>query len=279
MPLVSIAAYTEANTSIVHVDRTADFHVLIYVLKGNMEIIEDGTSYKLEERSLFFLKANVHHWGVKAFELGTCWQYIHFYAPEPSEDLQPLELQKSHNENRYWGITRYRYFITLPKLIVLPPNSEIAGEIHELINQFQSSRLSDLIEVNLMLWKLLLNCYQINNYREEEQSIRKRVKKIAQFLEDNFTRQFTQEEIEGALGLSYKYIGTILKNETGMTIKEYQQMLRIKEAEKLLCFSDLSATEISERIGYHDVFYFSNVFKKERGLSPIHFRSMYTPLI
>lgn len=236
MPLVSIAAYNEAQNTMIHVDRTADFHVLIYILKGSMEIIEEEATHTLKAGSLFFLKANVHHWGVKPYELGTSWYYIHFYASEPEGDLKPLELKQTYE-------------------------------------------LSKLFEVNLMLWKIFLHCYELSYYKEEQSSGHKHVRKAIQFLEENYNRQFTVNEMEHTLGLSYKYLGTLLKKETKMTIKEYQQMLRMKEAERLLCFTDLSVTEIADKVGYGDVFYFSNVFKRTKGVSPMKFRNMYIPYI
>lgn len=279
MPLVSIAAYNEAHHTMIHVDRIADFHVLIYVLKGGMEIIEDGITYYLQENSLFFLKANVHHWGTRPFEPNTSWYYIHFYAPEPKEDFTPLELKQPYTDYQYWGIKDYKYYIPLPKHITLPVNSNIVENIYELITLYKTYKLSKLFEVNLMLWRIFIACYELNYFKDENNITHKHVKKTVQYLENNYKRQFSVNEIENQLGLSYKYIGTLLKDETGKTIKEYQQMLRIKEAEKLLCFTDLSITQIAEEIGYGDVFYFSNVFKRLKKVSPSRFRDMYTTYI
>lgn len=279
MPLVGIAAYNEAQNTMIHVDRVADFHVLIYILSGSMEIIEEGIPYILKQGSLFFLKANTHHWGVKPFEPGTKWYYIHFYAQEPGVDFKPLELKQTYKEYQYLGLKDYKYYISLPKHIILPLNSEIVESICDLIVLYQSYELSKLFEVNLMLWEIFLHCYELEYYKEDISTSHKHVRKITRFIEENYNRQFSSNEMEQKLGLSYKYIGTLLKNETKMTIKEYQQMLRIKEAERLLCFTDLSVTEISEIVGYGDVFYFSNVFKKTKGMSPKKFRSLYIPFI
>ncbi|MDF2675620.1 MAG: helix-turn-helix transcriptional regulator, partial [Clostridiales bacterium] len=227
MPLVGIAAYNEAQNTMIHVDRIADFHVLIYIIEGSMEIIEEGITYTLKQGSLFFLKANVHHWGVKPFEPGTRWYYIHFYAQEPGVDFKTLELKQSYREYQYLGLKDYKYYIPLPKHMKLPSNSEIVEKIRKLITLYQSYELSKLFEVNLMLWKIFLHCFEVDYYKEVLSVPRKHVRKIAGYLENNYKRQFSGSEMEQALGLSYKYIGTLLKNETKMTIKEYQQMLRI----------------------------------------------------
>ena len=64
-----------------------------------------------------------------------------------------------------------------------------------------------------------------------------------------------------------------------MTIKEYQMTLRLREASRLLCETDLSITEIASEAGFYDVFFFSKTFRKEKGITPSEFRKTYTPRI
>ena len=47
---------------------------------------------------------------------------------------------------------------------------------------------------------------------------------------------------------------------------------RIGEAQTLLVTTDLSITEVSARIGYDNISYFNNQFKKFTGLSPQSYR-------
>ena len=56
MPLVGEADYGLSVNPMIHCDRVADFNVMIYLLQGEMEIVEDGISYQLEPGTLFFLK-------------------------------------------------------------------------------------------------------------------------------------------------------------------------------------------------------------------------------
>ena len=84
-----------------------------------MEIVEDGETYHLTPRTLAFLKAGVHHWGEKPFDIGTSWLYTHFYVPEADEHAEPLEeslIDKSRNRSP----CVFHRSLTLPKLVVLP---------------------------------------------------------------------------------------------------------------------------------------------------------------
>ena len=90
MPFVCEAAYSINRGVMYHADRTAPFHVAIYLLRGSMEIIEDGISYRLKPDQLFFLKSGVHCWGEKPFEPGAAWFYAHFYCAEPAAHMEEL---------------------------------------------------------------------------------------------------------------------------------------------------------------------------------------------
>ena len=48
--------------------------------------------------------------------------------------------------------------------------------------------------------------------------------------------------------------------------------MRMERAARLLQQTDLTITQISERLGFDEVFYFSNVFKKQMKLSPMSYR-------
>lgn len=71
MPFVSEADYSVTLAPMIHADRTAPFHVAIYLLQGSMEIIEDGISYRIMPDQVFFLKSGIHHWGNRSFEIGS----------------------------------------------------------------------------------------------------------------------------------------------------------------------------------------------------------------
>lgn len=56
------------------------------------------------------------------------------------------------------------------------------------------------------------------------------------------------------------------------TPQQYLIHLRIQLAKQLLVETPLSITQIAEKCGYGDVFYFSNAFRKHTGVSPSTFR-------
>ena len=90
---------------------------------------------------------------------------------------------------------------------------------------------------------------------------------------------FRSQEIEQHMGLSYKYMEESFKKKVVLTIQQYHTAIRIQEAERLLSTTQDSISEISEKLGYQDPLYFSNVFKKATGVSPRNYRKNIETII
>jgi AraC-like DNA-binding protein len=72
--------------------------------------------------------------------------------------------------------------------------------------------------------------------------------------------------------LSKSRFHRVFREAFGIPPAEWQIRLRMREAQKLLLFTDLSMAEISEKTGHADQFHFSRTFKKRFGVSPLQFR-------
>ena len=63
------------------------------------------------------------------------------------------------------------------------------------------------------------------------------------------------------------------KKHTGVSPVEYIIRQRISAACRLLAQTDRSVSAIAADVGYHDQYYFSRIFRKKTGLSPLKYRS------
>ncbi len=88
---------------------------------------------------------------------------------------------------------------------------------------------------------------------------------------------FMEEHVEGNLSFaqvcrfsaqSATNLKTIFKAETGMGVMEYYRMLKIEMAKILLREGAGNITQVADRLGYASVHYFSRYFKQATGMSP-----------
>ena len=273
MPFVCEAAYSINLGTMIHADRTVPFHVAIYLLQGSMEIIEDGISYRLMPQHLFFLKSGVHCWGEKPFEQGSAWYYAHFYCAEPQNRMTELELPGGAYYDRKVCLDRdaNERYITLPKIMDCSGTNRVRNDFERLLDAHMCGNIP---QASVNLWQIFLSCA---GTAQEDMPENGYVKQIQEYIKQHYIEGFSAEEIEQICGLSYKYAGTLFKKTTGRTIKEYQYFLRLNKAERLLVETDLSVTEIAQITGFSDVFYFSKIFRREKGCTARDFRKAYVP--
>jgi len=73
---------------------------------------------------------------------------------------------------------------------------------------------------------------------------------------------------------SIQYISRKFKQETGFTVLEYLQKIRIEKCCELLSRSDMPIQEIAHEIGYDDMKFFHKVFRRMLHMSPGEYRKM-----
>ena len=75
------------------------------------------------------------------------------------------------------------------------------------------------------------------------------------------------------MGVSEKYVYTIIKDRFGKSLGAYLEEQRIKKADELLISSALSNEQIAETVGFASLTTFYRAFRKIHGLSPAAWRS------
>jgi len=75
--------------------------------------------------------------------------------------------------------------------------------------------------------------------------------------------------------ISISYLNDTVKSVTGFTLSYFIQQEMLREAQRLLCYTDLSVKEISSSMGYEDYKYFNRIFGKLAKTSPGRFRKEF----
>jgi AraC-like DNA-binding protein len=87
-----------------------------------------------------------------------------------------------------------------------------------------------------------------------------------------YYRETRIDEIAGMLNISTSYFCRKFKQFYGVTFITYLNDIRLREARELLEKTSLSITEISHKVGFTEITYFSRSFKKKFGYAPSHLR-------
>ena len=96
--------------------------------------------------------------------------------------------------------------------------------------------------------------------------------KVCRFMLEHLNEEQLIEKVSLDAGLSKDHLGRIFKAGTEMSLSEYATRLKVWQAKRLLVETNLKIYEISDRLGYATVDYFSRLFRNYTGLTPALYR-------
>lgn len=136
--------------------------------------------------------------------------------------------------------------------------------------QIEAAKTVD--EVNAIVQKIPKQYSELvlkHTVKEHSPLIRKTLHYIALHLH----RELSLEEIAEKMGVHSTYLSKQFNKEVKISLSNYINEKRIQEAEKLLKTTKKSIAEIAMELSYHEVNYFTKVFKKITGKTPTEYRN------
>lgn len=98
-------------------------------------------------------------------------------------------------------------------------------------------------------------------------------KKFKRLIRDNYLELKKPADYADLMSLSINYLNDTVKSVTGFSASHFIQQEMLREAQRLLCYTDLTIKEISGKLGYDDSKYFNRLFTKLSRITPGRFRN------
>ncbi len=135
-----------------------------------------------------------------------------------------------------------------------------------------NDRYSSEIIKNLLLdfFVYFLRALKKDSAFEKEISL---VDEITVYLLEHYGEDLNQKSVAQMFYVSRSYLSKIFKAKTGRGFNEYLNKIRIEQAKACLKTTALPVTEIAFNCGFNDSNYFSKIFKKTEGVSPLNYRN------
>ncbi len=92
------------------------------------------------------------------------------------------------------------------------------------------------------------------------------------YIHENYKEPITLEALAELLDCHPRHLQRLFKTRTHTSPIDYLIRVRMNRAKELLLTTDFVLKDIAECVGYADSYYFSRLFKKSEGVSPIRFR-------
>ncbi|HEX3075414.1 MAG TPA: AraC family transcriptional regulator [Lachnospiraceae bacterium] len=130
-------------------------------------------------------------------------------------------------------------------------------------------------EIFLFLMEQLINDYSEPFLPIQKENIREEIPKICAYLEKNYTRNISLDEISTYVGLSKYYLLRFFTKEKGITPHRYLENIRIEKVKQLL-EQGIAPIEVAALTGFTDQSHLTNMFKEFMGVTPKVYMSIFS---
>lgn len=92
------------------------------------------------------------------------------------------------------------------------------------------------------------------------------------YIRNNLDRNVTLQQVARHVHINPNHFSEVFKKETGQSYIEFVTQERMRLAAELLKTSQMKISEVAGKVGYEDIKYFGQQFKKYMGLTPSEYR-------
>ncbi|WP_323765796.1 AraC family transcriptional regulator [Marinovum sp.] len=153
--------------------------------------------------------------------------------------------------------------------------ARIAAIFDEIHQRAVSDALGQQPAISTLGLQMLAEFCQSRQTAERGRS--RLVEQTRRLLMETSDRPNALSTVADELGVSYSTLRRVFRAQTGLSLKAYQDEVRIRRACELLRSSNKSVKEIAGLLGYNSPYHFSSQFRKATGLAPANWRKRNGP--
>jgi len=258
-----------------------DFLEIAYVVSGTGIHTIGQNEYKVSKGDLFIINHDIPH-EFRSFE-DMSMPRLHVYNCVFKPEFLDYRLVNTKDFRLIMESFLFRSLIskeglTSQELNFVKSSDNNIEDIYEKMFREYTLKETGYIEVlRAYVIELIVTIFRIYSKSTSideplEAKRREMIDKVINFMKNNYTKDLKLEDISTIAFLSPGYFSRLFKECTSMTISEYLQNLRIEEACSILKNTDLKVIDVAQEVGYKDLKFFNQLFKKITGKTPGQYR-------
>jgi AraC-like DNA-binding protein len=268
MQEIDTSFYSEYDLTVsaIHAERTHEFkappnwkyeendgrsiHGLVFILDGSAIYITKENSFTVKKDEILFIPK-----GSKYVTHGSAAPpYHHIVISFDVED---------HNTLTF----------ALPKEVIKPANQAYFKNLfNEFAATWQNKDIAYKFKCKIILQNIIYNLIVDFLKNQSHYKNLHKIYKSVKYIEENFDKNIIIDELAAMSHLSVTHFRRLFNQVYSMSPVEYLTMIRINKAKDLILSNKYTISEISEKVGYPYVCYFSRIFKKHTGVAPTAYK-------
>jgi len=226
-----------------HPKRCIQSYEIIYVLKGEVHICEEGIPYTLTEKQVLLLEPGHWHWGNTA-SANVSFYWLHFTGTSKPD------FKYFTPRNPYEIESQLKRLLHIDNTFGYPPSS-VEAAVLLFINELSFQSKNVLTASNGMLQQL------------------------CEYVRIHADHPLTVAGVAAHFGYTSGYISKAFRAEFRISLKKHIELERLKFAKSLLITTSLSVKQIARSMHYAEEKNFIKFFVYHEKISPTQYRNQY----
>jgi len=242
---------------------------VLYLFSGIRGFFIKDRSYTVRQGDLVIIDANEIHKsfdiGVPDYERAVAYYDAHYFEDFAREDAERLLAPFKGHPILHLSIQE--------SVIIEDVLKEFAEEITRKPPAYE-------LRLKQLSAELLLLMFRFIEKRkpapvEQDSPIKRKMIEIVRYINGHYPQPLHLTAVSKQFYISPSYLSKMFKEATGFFFTEYVNIVRVKEAQRLLRETDMKIIDISAAVGFGNVSHFGKVFKHVASVSPRDYRQYY----
>ncbi|MBQ7037413.1 MAG: helix-turn-helix domain-containing protein [Clostridia bacterium] len=246
---------------------------LFYIISGSGTMTIEGTVYSLIPGTAILFSAGTEYiWipkDVKYYSVN--FDYTHNYA-HINKTFHPIH--SAVFEDRQ--IIERPLFEDLPFLnrcVVVQSANSIERMMEQITTEYCfHTPYTDSLLSTLLKAVIISLIRQYTNEENKEKNVAPLVKKIVEYINENYEKPLTSETFSSEFHFNSTYLNRIFKLHLGCSLHDFVISRRISAAMEILRSQNIPISEVAFKCGFNSINHFIKTFKKRIHLSPTEYR-------
>lgn len=244
--------------------------LLSYQLPANIFLlVVSGSAYvRIDERKCYLKRHHLLHAGkgrrmdIMPAKHEFSFYLIYYKASLPSSTASFVAKRPSGQEQPFGQFYH----------VILPEPGLLHSQVRRMYEGWRQSGVLAQIRMKSMLFEFIYELFSQLQNSKDRGSPSDLVAYALRYIHEHYAEAVTMDQLAELLGCSSSYMYRLFKAEIGKSPNDYIIGIRMEQARQYLQTTQLNLREIALSVGYSDVYYFSRLFKKQFGISPLQSR-------
>lgn len=228
---------------------------LFYIVGGKGQFLIQDQLYPVNANHLVIINPNIPH-----TEVSLNAQPLEYIVL----GIEGIELETGENGNGHFSILDHFESV------------EVSGCLRNIIREMElkNTGYEDICQayMEILIIRLMRSTALSVPTQPQVNSGNRQCAAVRRYIDLHFKEALTLEQLAEEAHMNKFYLSHSFKKEYGVSPINYMISRRIDESKYLLAETDLSLSQIAQLLGFSSPSYFSQVFRRTQGASPMEYR-------